>query len=65
MSKSHITYQEVHNVYLDGKQVGKIIGNTIDMQTGREGYCYFPKGQSEGGDVFPTLASCKASLEAE
>jgi hypothetical protein len=65
MSKPHITYRESHEVYLEGKRVGDIIGNTIDLRTGREGYCYFPKGSSEGGDVFPTPALCKASLEAE
>lgn len=54
-----ITYKtapETHYVYLDGKCVG-----TITLTPG--GYQYRPKGAKTGGDFYPTLALCKASLE--
>lgn len=46
-------------VFLAGKRVG-----TIHQLTNRM-WQYVPKGQRTGGDKFPTLALCKASLEAE
>lgn len=46
-------------VKLDGKAVGKIVKWT-DI-----GYIYYPKGQSLGGDPFPTLGACIDSLRSE
>jgi hypothetical protein len=48
---------EYHNVYLDGKLVGRIAPQGIETD-----YQYFPKGQKQGGEVFKTLALCKQSL---
>ncbi len=60
MKTQGITYKSEVRVYLDGKQVGTIrelFSNTIPL------YLYTPKGSKTGGDTFPTLAACKASLE--
>lgn len=47
--------EPIENVYLDGIKVGilKIVNG---------GWCYFPKGQKTGGNVYPTLRQCKMSL---
>lgn len=45
-------------VRLDGRVVGKIWAVS-------SGYQYRPKNAGVGGDVFPTLAACQASLEPE
>jgi hypothetical protein len=44
--------------------LGKTVGNVklAVAGDGRSGWCYFPKGQREGGKVFPTLDECKRSL---
>lgn len=63
---SNITYSEqtTVTVKLDGRVIGHIKSQL--WQSGRTfGYCYFPKGSKTGGDVFPTLAACKASLESD
>lgn len=50
-------------VMLDGKWVGSIAHvDTTDEHQG--GWQYTPKGEKKGGDIFPTLALCKKSLEA-
>ena len=43
-------------VFLENKRVGKI-------QKDPDGFRYYPKGKSKGGDAFPTLTECKRSLE--
>lgn len=45
-------------VHLNGKHIGSI-------RHDGGGWRYFPKGWTTGGDIYPTLAACKASLEAE
>lgn len=45
-------------VYLDGIRIGE-----IRVVSG--GFQYFPRGQKIGGDIFPTLAEVKRSLETE
>lgn len=55
-----ITFKPVRDslnvdVYLDKKRVG-----TIKQVIG--GFAYFPKGQREGGSVFPELHQVKLSL---
>lgn len=60
-----VTYKEITavkskspNVWLisvEKKTVGHIVYDA-------EGYQYFPKGQTEGGDNFPTLHECMKSL---
>ena len=55
-----ITYKELANgsvrVFLDGKHVGTI---------GRisTGYAYYPHGSKSYGEVLPTIAEVKATLE--
>ena len=44
-------------VYLDKKLVGNIY--RVDITS----WQYFPKGHKEGGEMFPSLALCKKSLE--
>lgn len=55
-----ITYKEKNNntvsVYLGKKLVGEI--HRVDG-----GFQYFPKGHSDGGDIFDTLDGVKQSLE--
>lgn len=55
---SHLTYTEDTQVIvrLDGKIVG-----AIRLTAG--GWQYTPKGAKTGGDFYPTLGLCKASLE--
>jgi len=65
---SMITYKpqrqrSEYAVQLGGKVVGRI--KLAVAGDGRAGWRYFPKGQKEGGEVFPTLEECKRSLEAE
>lgn len=65
------TRVRVVKVKLDGKIVGHIhhVTGSVRRKDGvtvwqRPGYQYTPKGQSQGGDVYPTLALCQQSLEA-
>jgi hypothetical protein len=53
---SNITYETEISVALDGEHVGKI-------QSEEGGYRYFPLFDLKGGELFPTLDACKASLE--
>lgn len=46
------------NVLLEGIIVGEI----RKMATG---YVYIPKGKRTGGETFPTLDACKASIEGD
>lgn len=59
-----LTYTDIEPgliaVFLDGKRVG-----TIVIEPELDGWRYFPKGKTEGGEKLPTLALVKASLEAE
>lgn len=64
---SKITYKALFDntstaVYLDGKRIGAI---RYIYRQGDRSWQYYPKGWNTGGDLFPTLAACKASLEAE
>ena len=58
------TYTEV-KVFIAGHRVGTIrhlTGARVPhLVTG--GWCYYPKGDKLGGEVFVSLAACKASLE--
>ena len=47
---------ETYNVFLDGRITGRI--HAIGSK-----YQYRPKGSRTGGDLYDTLAACKASLE--
>lgn len=55
-----ITYRELSwdrtTVFLDKRAVGCIYATD-------GGFQYRPKGGAEGGDVFPTIADVKRSLE--
>ena len=51
-----ITYTEEIKVFIDAKLIGTI-------HSVRGGFQYFPKGQKEGGEIFPTVSQVKASLE--
>ena len=56
-----ITYEDtgfnkVIRVNLGGKKVGEI-------RSVEGGWQYYPRGQSTGGEVFPTIGRCKESLE--
>jgi len=42
-------------VFLNDRRVGKI-------QKDQDGFRYYPKGQSKGGNAFSTLNKCKMSL---
>lgn len=64
MSKPNITYQTEIVVRLDRRIIGEIRVEQGLLAPG-ETYQYFPKGQKVGGNVFSSLAACKASLEAE
>lgn len=59
---SKITYAQHYGgqtrVSLEGRWIGY-----IKQEDG--GWRYYPKGWTTGGDIYPTLAACKASLEAE
>jgi hypothetical protein len=48
-------------VFLDGKHVGTI-EQRFEEKAGTV-YQYFPKGHTDGGEVFPTLLEVKRSLE--
>jgi len=70
--KNSLTYISEFYVLLDGRQVGRI-SECYDTSKGRThtgkpgsviGYRYFPKGDSKGGEMFPTLSACQASLES-
>lgn len=54
-----LTYHTRTNVFLNGEHVGAIEHNKSGT------FQYFPKDTDDGGDLYPTLAACKASLEAE
>lgn len=51
--------RETHRipVKLDGKKVG-------DIRMVDNGWQYFPKGQTTGGEIYPTLVLCQKSLES-
>lgn len=51
-------------VLSEGKVLGTIKTTRSDIGTEPK-FQYFPKGSKNGGDVFPTLAECKASLECD
>jgi hypothetical protein len=62
-SATVITYQlnrktNAEMVKLEGRIVGE-----IRPVTG--GYQYFPKGQKEGGAIWPSLARCKQDVEGD
>lgn len=62
MSESNLTYKERMvdiRVYLDKRFVGNIRGDEMD------GYRYYPKGQTEGGERYSTIGGVKKSLEAD
>jgi len=62
--KTIMTYPlKVVAVYLDKKHVGDIHERTQTLFG--KGWQYFPKGQKEGGEMFPSLILCKKSLEKE
>ncbi len=62
---SHITYAERTSWSLKVKLDGKIVGTIQEgVENNARTYQYIPKGQKTGGDKYPTLAACKASLEA-
>jgi hypothetical protein len=46
------------DVLLEGRIVGRI-RYTV------QGWQYVPKGQQDGGEMFPTLYDCKKSLSTE
>lgn len=51
-------------VKLDGKVVGEIrhvLKGTPGVNV-REGWQYFSKGSTDGGDIFPTITECQRSL---
>ena len=55
-----ITYENCMSgiaVRLEGKKVGEI------KRAQEGGFFYLPTGQKTGGDAFPTIEACKASLE--
>lgn len=57
-----ITYE--HKVKLSSVVVkldGRIVGRIRKVEGG---WSYFPKWQSEGGEVFTTLRECQKSLES-
>lgn len=65
-----ITYSAEYKVFIDGVRVGTIEecygakGYGVGNRPGEIiGYRYYPKGQKTGGDLYPTLAACKQSLE--
>jgi hypothetical protein len=47
--------RRIWTVKLDKKVTGKIVHE-------KEGYRYYPKGQTAGGDAFPSLGACIDSL---
>lgn len=53
-----ISYQTRVTVYLDGQPVGDI------LEASGGGFRYYPKGSDHPGEVFPTVAAVKASIEA-
>lgn len=63
-TRNGISYQTRVTVYLDGKPIGEI-REVEHPRSVYPGFAYFPKGQKDGGDVFPTVEACKTSLEAE
>lgn len=50
--------KEPLKVRMDGRVVGEI-------RKVASGYQYFPKGRSEGGEVFPTVQAVQDSLRDE
>lgn len=53
---SYVKDKNIYNVFLDKKNVGKIVEKNGTYQ-------YFAKGQKTGGDVFDNLPDCQKSLE--
>lgn len=62
-----ITYHDLTRgelaVYIGRTRVGVIKRRDGIRPKGKAGFQYVPKGQRIGGEVFPTLAACKLSLE--
>ena len=66
-------YEASFKVYLNGKHIGSIheeyAHNGYSPFNGKPGsitgYRYFPNGDKMGGDLFPTFAACRQSIEAE
>lgn len=52
-------------VYIGRTRVGVIKRRDGIRPNGKAGFQYVPKGQRTGGEVFPTLAECKRSLEPD
>ncbi len=59
---NQFTYITEVQVKLNGKHVGTI-REVLPKGASLSSFVYFPKGQKIGGDMYPTLAACKASLE--
>lgn len=58
---NRIAYEQLTNVvyvYLDGRRIGTI-------RKGSDGYRYFPKGDTVGGDSYCTIGEVKKSLEED
>jgi len=62
MTTDTITYQELTPRAVMVRLGGKIVGT---IKTVGDNWAYFPLGKRTSGEVFPSLAQCKASLEAE
>jgi hypothetical protein len=58
-----IKYVQTVEVYLDGQLAGKIKKVSKDGTISGYGWQYFPKGQTKGGEIYPSLLACKKSLE--
>lgn len=52
------------DVHLEGQFVGRI-GWFHTSEFAEKQWRYTPKGQKTGGELFPTLEACKASLMSE
>lgn len=59
---SSITFETTVKVKLDGKHVGDI--KEVKTISGLA-YQYFPKGSKVGGELYPSLQSCKQSLTGD
>lgn len=51
----------------EGKEVKVFLGSKLSgtIRESGTGYRYFPKGMSQGGEVYPTILMVKRSLEGE
>lgn len=58
-----ITYQENRKAGTElVKLAGKIVG---EIRPAAGGFQYFPKGQKDGGAVWPSIARCKRDIEGD